>query len=45
MFAYTLILILLLPLMFLSSTVETIFSFDELSEMGVRLENSAAIEA
>lgn len=44
MFAYTIILILLLPLTFLASTVESIFSPDELHEMGIRLENPTVPE-
>jgi hypothetical protein len=39
MFAYTLILILLLSLAFLSSMIENLFSVEELSEMGIRLGN------
>lgn len=37
MFAYIVILTLWLPVMFLSSTVEGLFSPDELTEMGIRL--------
>jgi hypothetical protein len=44
MFAYTLILILVLPVAFLSSTVESLFSTDELNEMGIRLGNQQAKE-
>jgi len=44
MFAYILILILLLPVAFLSSTLENLFSPDELTEMGIRLKNSRAGE-
>jgi hypothetical protein len=42
MFACALILILLLPVAFLSTTIEILFSPEELSEMGVHLENSRA---
>ena len=45
MFTYALILILLLPLTLLSSTIEGLFSSDELTEMGVRLGNPQAEEA
>jgi hypothetical protein len=44
MFAYVLILFLLLPLTFLLSTLESLFSPDELSEMGIWLENTTALE-
>ncbi|HSL43486.1 MAG TPA: hypothetical protein VK897_08640 [Anaerolineales bacterium] len=44
MFAYAVLFILLLPVMFLSSTVESLFSTDELTEMGIRLENPQAAE-
>jgi hypothetical protein len=37
MFAYALILIVVLPVAFLSSTVESLFSPDELTEMGIHL--------
>lgn len=40
MFTYALILILVLPVAFLSSTVESLFSPDELTEMGIRLGSS-----
>lgn len=36
----TLTLLLLSPAIFLTATLETSFSPDELTEMGVRLENS-----
>jgi hypothetical protein len=39
MFAYAFILILLLPLTFLSSTIEGLFSPAELTEMGIRIES------
>jgi hypothetical protein len=44
MLAYALILIFVLPFAFLSSTVESLFSPDELIEMGIRLENQPAEE-
>jgi hypothetical protein len=44
MFAYTFILILVLPVTFLSSAVESLFSADELKEMGIRLGNQQAEE-
>jgi hypothetical protein len=44
MFAYALILILVLPFAFLSSTVESLFSSDELTDMGIRLGNQQAEE-
>jgi len=44
MLAYILILILLLPVAFLSATLENLFSPDELTEMGIRLENPRASE-
>jgi hypothetical protein len=37
-----LVLILLLPIAFLPLTLEHFFSADELTEMGIRLENSGA---
>lgn len=40
MFAYAFILMLVLPVAFLSSTVESLFSPDELTEMGIRIGNS-----
>jgi len=43
--AYLLILLLLLPLTFLSSALEGLFSPAELTEMGIRLENPQAEEA
>jgi hypothetical protein len=39
MFAYAFLLILLLPVAFLSSTVEGLFSIEQLTEMGIRLED------
>jgi hypothetical protein len=39
MFAYIMTLILLLPVMFLSAAVESYFSTEELTEMGIHLEN------
>jgi hypothetical protein len=44
MFAYALILIVVLPVAFLSSTVESLFSQDELTEMGVCLASQPAEE-
>ena len=44
MIAYALILIVLLPVAFLSLTVESLFSPDELTEMGIRLGNQQAEE-
>ena len=44
MLAYALILILLLPITFLSSTIENLFSPEELNEMGIRLEVQQAEE-
>ena len=44
MFAYALILILVLPIAFLSSTIESLFSPDELTEMGIRIGSSQAEE-
>jgi len=44
MLAYILVLILILPVAFLSSTLENLFSPDELTEMGIRLENPRASE-
>jgi hypothetical protein len=44
MFAYALILILVLPVAFLSATVESLFSTEELTEMGIRIGNSASEE-
>jgi hypothetical protein len=40
MFTYAFILILLLPVAFLCSTIEGLFSPDELTEMGIRLRSS-----
>jgi hypothetical protein len=37
-FAYILMLILLLPITFVSGVIENLFSPDELTEMGIRLE-------
>ena len=45
MFAYVVLLIVLLPVMFFSATIESFFSSDELTEMGIRLENPQATEA
>jgi len=39
MFACILILILIIPVSFLSVTIEGFFTSEELSEMGIRLEN------
>ncbi len=44
MFAYALIFIVLLPITFLSSAIETIFSPEDLIEMGIRLESQPAEE-
>lgn len=44
MFAYVLILILVLPVAFLSSALESFFSPDELTEMGIHLGNQQAEE-
>jgi hypothetical protein len=38
MLAYALLLILLVPLTFLSANLENLFSPDELTAMGIRLE-------
>jgi hypothetical protein len=40
MFAYALLLIVVLPVAFLSSTIESLFSPDELTEMGIHIRNS-----
>jgi hypothetical protein len=40
MFAYAFILILLLPVAFLCSTIEGLFSPDELTQMGIRIRSS-----
>lgn len=40
MIAYLTLLILLLPVIFLSSAMESLFSTDELTEMGIRLEDA-----
>ena len=40
MFTCALVLLLLSPVIFLTFTLETRFSSDELAEMGIRLENS-----
>ena len=40
MLASILLLILLLPVAFLSSTLESLFSPNELAEMGIRLDSS-----
>ena len=42
MFAYALILIVVLPVAFLSSTVESLFSPEELTDMGIRLGSQQA---
>ncbi len=42
MFACALVILLFSPVIFLTVTIETCFSSDELTEMGVRLENSHA---
>lgn len=42
MFAYALILILLLPITLVSSTLESLFSANELTEMGIRLKPGRA---
>ena len=42
MFIYALVLILLLPIVFLATTLEILFSPDELAEMGICLENPHA---
>ena len=39
MFACALIFLLLLPITFLIATIEDLFSPDELTEMGIQLEN------
>lgn len=44
MFAYALILVLVLPVTFFSSTVESLFSPDELTEMGIRIGSRQAEE-
>ena len=44
MFAYALILILLLPIAFLPLILEIFFSPDELTEMGIRLDTQQAGE-
>lgn len=44
MFAYILLFILLVPLTFLSSAVESFFSPEELNEMGIRLGNPQGSE-
>jgi hypothetical protein len=44
MFAYAVILILVVPVAFLSSTIESLFSPDELTEMGIRLGGQQAEE-
>ena len=40
MFIYVLVLILLLPVTFLSSALESLFTPEELTEMGIRLRSS-----
>ncbi len=45
MLAHILILILWLPLTFLSSAVECLFSEDELCEMGIRIGDPLAPES
>jgi hypothetical protein len=42
MFVYALLLIVLLPIAFLSSSLEDLFSSEELTEMGIHLENAEA---
>ncbi|HLO31775.1 MAG TPA: hypothetical protein VK249_21660 [Anaerolineales bacterium] len=44
MLAYIFLLILLIPLAFLPATLEGLFSPDELTKMGIRLEDSPAGE-
>ena len=44
MFAYAVILILVVPVAFLSSIIESLFSPDELTEMGIRLANQPTEE-
>jgi hypothetical protein len=44
MFAYAVILILVVPVAFLSSTIECLFSPDELTEMGIHLGGQQAEE-
>lgn len=44
MFAYALILILVLPVTFMTVTVENSFSAEELNEMGIQLENQSVLE-
>ncbi len=45
MFAHILILVLWLPLAFLASVVECLFSEDELSEMGIRIEYPLTLQS
>lgn len=45
MFAYILILVPWLVLTFLSSTVESLFSSDELTEMGIYLEKPYTMDS
>lgn len=45
MFAHILILVLWLPLAFLASVVECLFSDDELSEMGICTEYPLTLQA
>ena len=45
MFVYTLILILVVSLAFESSTIESLFSPDELTEMGICLGSQQAEES
>lgn len=45
MFAYILILVPWLVLTFLSSTVESLFSSEELTEMGICLENPYTMDS
>ena len=45
MFAYIVILILWLPVLFFTSTLESLFSTDELTEMGIRLEDPEPAES
>ena len=44
MLIYILVLILLLPITFLSVALENLFSPDELNAMGIRLESPQGIE-
>jgi hypothetical protein len=45
MFVHALLLIVLLPIAFLSSSLEDLFSPEELTEMGIHPENTEASES